>query len=238
LWSVPFADPPAEVYLDAAATVRGLKLFRCRGVPLPQAGLPVVTRIDKPAMLDWQMSASKDPDPAQAGRLEKLDDGRVRLSAAGKGNSVQATATVGPLGLHQYAFEVEDASPGAGVLLASAEGEALARLEFSTAADGQLTFGVQEAPGREPKKYSHADKQAVPYSGRRHWFRLLLAAGMFRVWTSPDGITWSLVSPGAWFPSWWATCREHVIALVCIWRPILSRARSRCGAWRCAALSC
>jgi outer membrane protein assembly factor BamB len=203
LWSVPFANPPTEVYLDAAATVRGLKFFRCRGVPLPAAGLPVVTQIDKPATLDWQQLAEKETprgakdkgrNPTQAGKLEKLEDGRVRLSMAGKSNLVEATAAVGPDGLHQYVFEVEDASPGSGVMLANVHGDALARLGFSGTPDGQLVMGVQELRGREAKKYyAPVDKQAAPFVGHRHWVRLLLGAGMFRVWTSPDGLTWSLV---------------------------------------------
>lgn len=191
LWRVPLESQPTEVILDGTATVRGLGLFPSEGPPDAEDPLTLVRRVDKPAELDWQTAL---PDGVT---LERMADGPVELAAAPGAGAAQTFAVVIPPGLHEYVFELENTQPGTGVYLGDASGEPIARVAlFRVRGRPGLAFGMAGARIAELER-AFPESMAIPYAGTHQWLRVLVGAGIARLWTSGDGRHWSQTPEGS-----------------------------------------
>jgi len=192
LLCVPLRGPPQEVYLQGSAMVRGMAMLRSGPVPLPAVKRPAVLRVEKPADLSWQIKSEGEKDT----QLNRLPDGRVELVAAADAKAVQAAARIDRPGLYEYIFEVEDAGAGTGIFLGDQQGQQLCRVAFFRHPESrQLTFGPWYPTASDPDRSYHAARNAAPLAGRRQWVRMTLAGGVFRCYTSGDGLFWSEVQP-------------------------------------------
>jgi hypothetical protein len=188
LLSVPFARPPAEVYLDGTAYVRGLTLVESAGVPPPPAVRPAVYRCDKPAELDWTV------DTTPGCSLSPLEDGRVEFAAQARTPAFQADVPVIKPGLYEFVFVVEDPGPGTGVFLGTSDGRQVCRLAFFQNTHRKAAvFGMLEPWNNEAGRWSDPKTRPTPYAASRQWYRLTVGAGVAKLWTSGDGIQWSQI---------------------------------------------
>jgi outer membrane protein assembly factor BamB len=185
LWRVPLESPPQEVFFDGTAIVRGLGTFRAAALPPETPDLPLVRDVRSPAELAWQ-------ERLPAGAIfNKLREGGVELSGAEHGAAALAFVDLTPAGLHEFVFELDIPEPGTGVYLGDESGEPVARAGFFRIRGREgVTFGL--TTNRSPEwERSYADPAAIPYAGARVWLRVVLAGGVFRLWTSGDGRHWS-----------------------------------------------
>lgn len=186
LFTVPFSGPPDEVFVEGSALVWGLDV--AEGPPLPPeatTGEEVLPRTPA-ARLAWR------EEPVAGCSLTHEPDGSVLFAAAEKTDHVFTDAWVCEPGLHEFLFEVESPDPGTGIYLGNSAGEPLFRLAFFREPNTRrTTFGLMYPHSREIERNYEYDKRAVPYVGRRHWLRMVLAGGVLSVWTSGDGRHWS-----------------------------------------------
>lgn len=196
LLSVPMDGPPREVFLEANGQVRGLAMVPSMVVPEEPRARPVVLRVADPARLDWQ---TYPPEGLPEGvSLNKLPDGRVEFRAEERAKEAQAGVTVCEPGLHEYLFEVDDADPGTGVYLGSRDGRQVCRAGFFRHREtGRTVFGLLPAWQREIDRSGDLRHQVVPFAGRHQWLRVVVGAGVAKLWTSGDGVHWSQPAPAA-----------------------------------------
>lgn len=193
LVSVPFDDPPADVYLECQSTViRGLAMVQSASVPELAEARPVAFRSEKPAELDWTA-------PSVDGcSWNKLPDGQVELVAVEKSPAFQAGTRVVKPGLHEFIFLVEDPAPGCGVYLGNEEGRQLCRLAFLRHHQSKRTaFGSLHPGSSDMDRWFDQKQQPAPFAGPHQWFRITAGAGVVKLWTSGDGVYWSQVAPTA-----------------------------------------
>lgn len=194
LLDVPCPWPPAEVYLEGTALVRGVAVVPSTAVPVqPQPwGLPAVSAaLQNPAGRSW----TKTP---QGAHLDSLPTGGVEFWAEGKTPLLQAGVSLDGPGLWDLVFEVESPSPGTGLYMGTADGRHIARVGFFRHREtGKVVFDVLPPWSNEIEKSYDANRQPVPFFGGRGWLRVVCGAGVFRLWTSPDGRAWSPVAPGS-----------------------------------------
>ncbi len=206
LLTVPMDGPPREVFLETAGQVRGLAMVRSTVVPEPPRGTPVVLRVTDPAELEWQA------DLPEGVTLNRLEDGRVELRARERTQDAQSGIEVCDRGLHEFTFEVEDADPGTGVFLAGGDGTQLYRVGFFRHREtGRTMFGLLPAWQREIDR-SHDVRRLVPFAGPHQWLRVIVGAGVIKLWTSGDGVHWTQVAPAAQTAE--GTCRQ--VGLYCL----------------------
>jgi outer membrane protein assembly factor BamB len=189
LLSAPLPGPPSEILLDGQAQLRGIALFRARGLPPAPTPNPIVLHNEQPAGLAWE-------EPLVAGMsFRKLEDGRVELAAEPGSQRGRASAAICEAGIYEYFFEVENAEPGTGVFLADALGEPLCRIGFTRdKTNGRTCFLLM--PGQATNlddRHFDFDRQTAPYCGPRQQFRVVLGAGIARAWTSGNGVRWSIL---------------------------------------------
>jgi outer membrane protein assembly factor BamB len=190
LLTVPMDGPPREVFLELTGRVRGLAVVPSAISPEPPRAYPVVLRVVKPAELEWK---GELPEGVV---LNRFEDGRVELQAKERTPEAQSGVEVCDPGLLEFTFEVEDAQPGTGVYLADADGNQLGRVGFFRDREtGRLTFGLSPTYQRDIDR-SHDRRRLVPWAGQRQWLRVVVGAGVIKLWTSGDGIHWSLAAPG------------------------------------------
>jgi len=187
LLSVPMAAPPAEVYLEGdSLLLREITMFHSRGIPEePLRRRSVVIRGDRPARLRWQ---ERLPEGAV---LKRLSDGRVELLARDTATLARAQVPLMHPGLYEVIFELEDAMPGTGVYLGDAEGRPAAAIGFFREARSGLTYFGYDRPDQAASPAAlQINTAPAPYAGRRQWLRLVLAGGVFRCFTSGNGVHW------------------------------------------------
>lgn len=192
LLRVPFDGPPAEVYLHANGLIRGLSMVRCKEVPdLPGTRKPfLATR--QPAELPWMSQLSPKTD------WSCLPDGQVELSAEENTQHAQIWTTVRRPGLYEYIFEVDSPGVGTGVYLGDDQGKPLCRVGFfRCAAARQVTFDLAPPWSNELEKRYNFQRQIVPFASRRQCIRVVMGAGVAKLWTSGDGVHWSQIAPKA-----------------------------------------
>jgi len=194
LLCVPLRGPPQEVYLQGSAMVRGMAMLRSGPAPLAPVARPVVLRSDKPADLAWQIKPEGEKDV----QLNRLPDGRVELVAAADAKAAQAAAKIDRPGLYEYIFEVEDAEPGTGIFLGDRQGQQLFRVGFFRHAESRhVTFSPWYPTAGDAERNYSFPKVLTPFAGRRQWVRVTLGAGVFRCYTSGDGLYWSELQPSS-----------------------------------------
>ena len=194
LLSVPMEGPPSEVYLEGGGLVRGLTLVESKWAPEPVRLRPAVLESHRPADLPWEAK------PSEGIVLNTLADGRVELAAGEKSRDGRADFPLPEPGLYELVFEVEDADAGTGVCLSDADGKPLCRVAFFRHREtGRRVFDLLPPWGNEVERSYDATKRPVPYAGKRQWLRLVSGAGLCKLFTSGDGVTWrqpAIGSPG------------------------------------------
>lgn len=192
LLSVPFAGPPGEVYLECKGLIRGIERCPGRGVPDAPRTRHAVLGTAQPAELLWQTA------PLPGIVLERLGQGQVELRAGENAEPALAWTSLPRPGLYEYIFEVESPSAGTGVYLGDGRGKPLIRVGFFDHREsGQRTFDLQPVWAGDTVKSYALDRQVVPFAGRRQWLRLVLGAGVAKLWTSGDAVHWSQIAPKA-----------------------------------------
>jgi hypothetical protein len=194
LLSVPIDGPPSEVYLEGAGLVRGVTLVESKWAPEPVRLRPAVMESHRPAELPWEAK------PSEGIVLNTLADGRVELAAGEKPQPGQADFPLPEPGLYELIFEVEDADVGTGVCLSDAEGKPLCRVAFFRHREtGWRVFDLLPPWANEVERSYDAARRPVPYAGKRQWLRIVSGAGLCKLFTSGDGVTWrqpAIGSPG------------------------------------------
>jgi len=207
LLAVPMEGPPQEVYLEGSGLVRGLALVPSNYTPEPVRTRPAVLESARPAELPWETK------PSEGMALQRHSDGRVQLAADEKTQQAQADISLQEPGLYEIVFEVEGADLGTGVSLADAEGKPICRVAFLRHREsGRKVFDLL-APWANDKERSYdPNKQPVPYAGPRQWLRVICGGGLFKLFTSGDGVHWR--QPILHSPSWEGTCVR--VGLFCL----------------------
>ena len=200
--TAPLAGPPTAVYLESPHEIMLRDLALCRSGPVPEEPVRphrLVLGNDPPATLPW-----KEELPTGA-RFERLPDGRVELSFSGEAKTCAwVTIPVPPVGLGEAIVEVENASPGTGVFLADDEEHSLGGVQFAPDSGTLWTsFEYSRPEMRGSGIYQNPEHSPATFAAQRQWFRMIVAAGQFRFWTSGDGIHWGQVgTPQATTGSW------------------------------------
>jgi len=185
LLSVPMVKPPSEVYLEGAALVRGLEFVASKWTPEPVVVRPALVKTDRPAELPWEFAS------VQGTRLTRTAEGQIELSADERAPAVEAFTSLRQAGLYEVTAEVEDAEPGAGICLADAEGKPVCRVGFFRHREsGRKVFDVLSARAADLERSFDPNRQPVPYAGKRQWLRVVAGAGIFKLFTSGDGVEW------------------------------------------------
>ncbi len=190
LLSAPLPAQPSEVHFEGSAVWRGIALVRCGPPPLEDEPRPVVLRSDKPARLPWRFN------PLRGARLQKSDDGPVRLVAQRTASDALATFRVTEPGLHEIVMQVAEAQPGTGIFLGDKDGKPIHRLGFLRERPGGRLTAEYSPPGERREAADYATHAQPPLVRGGQWFRLVLGLGTFKAWTSADGRHWArLQSP-------------------------------------------
>lgn len=193
LLSVPMKDVPSEIYFEGAALVRGLAWFESKWTPEPTPVRPAMLKTDRPADLPWEIQ------PTDGVVLNRLPEGPIELAAAEKSQEGQALFPLEKPGLVEFTFEVEDADVGTGVCVADAEGKPICRIAmFRHRETGKKVFDLLPGWAHDLEKGYDPNRQPVPFAGKRQWWRLVSGAGLFKLFTSGDGVCWrqpSIQSP-------------------------------------------
>jgi hypothetical protein len=194
LLSVPMESPPSEVYFEGVGLVRGLAWVESKWTPEPIPVRPAVLTSDRPAELAWEFK------PAEGIALNRIAEGRIELAAGEKAQPCQALTPLGDAGIHEFTFEVEDADAGTGVSLADAEGKPICRVGFFRHREsGKRVFDLLPPWANDLERGYDVNRQPVPYAGKRQWLRVVSGAGIFKLFTSGDGVAWrqpAVLSPG------------------------------------------
>lgn len=195
LISLPFPDPPQELYLHTRALVRGIRMLRVADGP-PKETWPVDRSLvpSPPILIDlprlaWQIGLQERV------RFRVLEDGTVEWWAEARSGDVQTMASVVPAGMYQWTFQVDTPQPGTGILWANARGEVQARLSFfRDRTTGRTTFALVPGWHREIDR-QYDPRRPIPWIEGPRWFRLVHGAGVVKLFTSPDGRLWTQTEP-------------------------------------------
>ena len=195
LLSVPFDAPAAAVYLEMQTCLRGLAVVPSQ--PPPDEPLTRPDTVFVPARLQWKLQAPDTRPPAAPGySFSKLADGRVELRAAPRTQQVVALTAIGEPELREVIFEIEDAAPGTGIVLADRDARERCRLAIMRHQQSQQNVFALRWPGSNDVKLAVDERrQILPAVGQRHWFRIVMAGGVTRLWISADGLHWSQPGP-------------------------------------------
>lgn len=199
--------PPEDVFFEGETTLRGIAMYRGEGFPQRQGDYPVVADFEHPAELSWLAQL-----PEKNAAWQKLDDGRVRLTANRADPLPHASAALPQGGIQVVDVLLEDFTAGTGVYLGTpktmGEGDA-AQPAAAFPPNEVLTILQNRQDKKLSARWGHfdinardddfgkIDEKLVPQLGERVWVRFLLGAGVMRCWISPNGQDWArLFQPG------------------------------------------
>jgi len=198
--TVTLEGPATDLYLQVPgdATLQDLALLRVGPVPeeLPPAHRIVLDGM-QPAGLSWKATLPK------GARFQKLDVGSVELAVRNTAEIAMASVAVAERGLFEVIAEVDEATPGTGIALFNAKGEALDGIEFGREGNKTLAFGFGSPKGQPWLGNFDFANRPVSLAGPRQWLRLVLVGGLMNCWISGDGVHWGRVlgprdCPGPW----------------------------------------
>ena len=196
LLTAPLGGQPAGVYLESPGP-QGVTLgdlAMCRSGPVPDdppPEHPLVLGQQPPAALAWQEAL------AQGTRFTRLADGGVELSARAGAGPAWVTLPMPRPGLYEVALEIQSASPGSGVFLSDGQQPPFQGIEFVRHPNNAWTVLVPSRYGKQPAVAAapNHEQRIVPYAGGRQWLRLVSTPGVWKCWTSGDGIHWGQALP-------------------------------------------
>jgi outer membrane protein assembly factor BamB len=187
--ATPFRGPPAEVFAEGEARIRGIELYRGGPFPLaaPHAG---AVEARPPASMEWTASLSSG--------AAFVDDqaGGVVLSAGASGEESRARCALRPAALGELVAEIEPRGPGAGIALVGARGESIARVGFRADREpGRLALAALAPDGAPIEPGVDVDAAAAPLVDGAAWLKLVVAGKSARVWLGADGVSWGEALP-------------------------------------------
>jgi hypothetical protein len=193
--TVPFANPPVEVYFDKKAWFRTFTMYR--GEPFPYLDLAIPERLPPekaaktatPASLDWTVQ------PNAGTKFKRLPDGSVELTSDQASETAWSAVKLPRPGLYEVVFKLgAGTTPGTGVYLGDDTGKPLYML--ANMRDQRTRQpGVQFLPPNAGAFEIVADLNQLqaPLVGPGQWVRLVAGSGTLKCWTSIDGKYWSRV---------------------------------------------
>ncbi|MEX2173461.1 MAG: PQQ-binding-like beta-propeller repeat protein, partial [Pirellulaceae bacterium] len=186
LTSAPLAGPPTDVFFEGRAVFEGIALVRAAGAPAAFAPSPVALDIARPADLPWK---STNPEIAQP---EKLADGGLRFAVDRAKAPVTAYARLPQEGLHEIVLELDDVTPGTGVLLCNEAGQNQYVVRFfRDRRTDQLRATLREADGGWERDFAPLADKPAGVVQPRCWVKLLYGCGTLSWWLSSDGVHWA-----------------------------------------------
>jgi len=179
--SVPFDQPPGEVYFDGQASVHALGIAPLIALAPVQAALPADLDVTKPAELTWM----GDED-----HLEKQADGSVELRADKTRRCTVATL-IAPRGVYETIMQLEGVTPGTGVYLGDERGQPHTLASFIQDEVTTRTLVLEGKPADTATTLRFdATRWPPAFVADKVWLRLLVACGELKCWVSMDGVHW------------------------------------------------
>ncbi|MBI1347140.1 PQQ-binding-like beta-propeller repeat protein [bacterium] len=186
LLTVPYAESPQEVVLQAQTRLRGFQWVRAEPwSSREQTSGPSVLTMDRPADADWQTSST------ETAMLQRDVDGGLRLTSTDKEQVVRAYLPIEAPGLFETLLQVSEADPGTGVFLGNETGQPIGWLTFCRDRRTQQ-ITVVPLPGYEKRTESDYDLRVFPppYFVPETWFRVTAGLGNWQTWCSADRQHW------------------------------------------------
>lgn len=182
----PMPTAPSEVFFEGTALIKGLAVAPNPWTPPAEEQAKLVA----PAERAWQMK------PVEGAALNKLPNG-IELTAGDKTEACQAGFLLDRSGMLELIVQVDQAEPGTGIFLGTAEGQQLARIAFVRHREtGKMAFEIQHQWANDSEKSFEVARQPLPLLGSGQWLRLTCGGSAFRCWTSGDGVHWSQIALG------------------------------------------
>ena len=185
LMTVPFAQPPGEVYFEGKAGFSGFAMYR--GTPLPDESFPIrqySIRTEKPAQLATQ------PKLGQGAILSALPEGTLELTSEKTKDGSLVGIPLESTGLQEIILQVE-ATPGTGVYIGTGAGQPIHRLGFCRETTTKATCLAWILPTQPLVDFPYdVQNQIVPFTAKKQWLRLVMGVGSLKCWTSADGVHW------------------------------------------------
>ncbi|RMF94172.1 MAG: hypothetical protein D6741_12865, partial [Planctomycetota bacterium] len=145
----------------------------------------------RPSDENWTVSLD------EGGTIEKLPDGKVRLSVDGQSGVIQAKAALPVAEAFAYTFEIESPTPKTGVTLLDSEGRSIAAIGFFRHNESRrIVFAPDKPESADDRRSFDARNRIAPLIAARQWYRLIVVGGAVNWEFSPDGRRWSRVQPG------------------------------------------
>lgn len=187
----PLAGTPQEVLFEGKAVFYGIAAVRSAGFSPPAERAPQAAGVLLPAQLPWTEKLTAE------GRFERSPEGWVTLAADKSAAAGWVTTPLPQAGLQEVVFEVDEATPGAGVFLGREDGGPHEVLRFvANPLDNRMHVSLQtDALAQE--RLQPIDKAPVPLTPGQAWIRLLYGCGVLRWWISCDGRHWAQPEKGA-----------------------------------------
>jgi outer membrane protein assembly factor BamB len=189
LVEAPLAGPPDDIYFDGKATFEGLSLVRTQDFSLAQEKEAGGQKL-RPTDLTWK---EKVPEGA---KLEKLDDGSLRLTASGHKEPAYLFAPLPGIGFREVIFELRDVSPGFGVFFGRDEDQVrdVVRVVRNTRSK-RLNVTYRPLDDFHEGDLSFLKERPEMACNNHLWIKLLYGTGALRWWVSADGEHWAIGQP-------------------------------------------
>lgn len=186
LMTVPFAQPPRDVYFDGRGAFSGFAMYR--GSPLPDEIFPTrpyAIRTEKPAQLQTARKVGN------GGIVSSLPDGGLELTSEKTKEGSQVGIPLESSSLQEIILQVEGATPGTGIYLSGGSVQQFHRLGFCRETTTKATCLSWLRPSEQHVDIAYdIQNQIVPFTGQKQWLRLIIGVGSLKCWTSADGIHW------------------------------------------------
>ena len=181
----PLAGTPQEVLFEGKAAFYGIAAVRSAGFAAAADGGAAVPDVPPPAKLPWTEKLTAE------GHFERSPEGTVTLAADKATAAGWVTTPLPPAGIQEVLFEVDEATPGAGVFLGRQDDGPHEVLRFvRNPVDNRVHLSLQTDAADEVR-LQPIDKAPVPLAPGKAWIRLLYGCGVLRWWISCDGRHWA-----------------------------------------------
>lgn len=199
LMSVPFAGPPAEVFVEGQFRLRGFSMHRGAHFPANPDSTHSVIISGPAATAPWAIS------PASPANLTSNDDGSVTLTVDSRDKKGFVSLPFGWIlatqdsprstGLFEVIVCVDSADPGTGIYLGDRNGRPTHRLGFfRDGSSRQVTFGPLRPDQTHTEANFNLHDFPPPYLSKPGWFKLTAGLGTFHIQTSGDGRHWGHIT--------------------------------------------
>ena len=191
LLQAPLAGAPDEVLFEGQAAFCGITAVRSGGFPAAVESAVSGAERPTPASLPWTEKLTAE------GRFERSPDGSVLLAADKATAAGWVTTPLTPGGIREVVFEVDEATPGAGVFLGRPEGEPREVVRFVADPASSRVHVKLLSDHSDEARLPPLDKAPAARAPGKAWLRLLYGCGVLRTWISSDGRHWAQPYPPA-----------------------------------------